>query len=75
MAVVRMKRDTPQKMAEYLLCKYMDYFEKDVKAGRSVPLTALDRITIEMALNWVCERHDIVPKWIGQKQKAQARKC
>lgn len=74
MAAIRMKTDTPQKMAEHLLCKYMDYYEKAVQAGRTKPLSSLDRLTLEMALIWVAEKYELVPRWIEIKQRAQDNK-
>lgn len=62
MAVPRIRKDTPQKMAEHLLCKYMDHIERDVQSGRMMPMTANERISLEMALTWICERNTVIAK-------------
>ena len=62
MPAVRMKTDTPQKLAEHLLCKYMDYFEKLVQSGRAIPLSSIDRLTLEMAFLWLVDKYDLTPK-------------
>lgn len=70
----RMKTDTPQKMAEHLLCKYMDHYERAVQSNKATPLSAVDRLSLEMALVWIAERYEVTPKWIEMKQRSQQTK-
>lgn len=74
MAPHRMRKDTPHRMAEELLCRYMDHIERDIQIGKALPMTSLERISLEIAFEWISERYDITPKWIANKQRAAEKK-
>jgi len=50
-------RQTRQDRSQELLDKYMEYHEKKVRRGAVSPLDGIERATLDIFLNWLCERY------------------
>lgn len=47
---------------EELLEKYYKYHETQINAGKVSPLSGVERCTLEIMINWLCERYDVISK-------------